>query len=482
MNNGSFIMNTLFFLPEMPGVSIAIWIVVSMIFLFLARDPVLKMIQACSEATAGGLRKLAEWMKNTAQSMREKDRKVLLESGVARIQGEILQEFSRIDMANTKALNGYPKLQLRLDDSVSQIERDYEECGQITPQAPGWSDVIESISRAQDSSNDRIIEKMLSEIHKSALDGEKKATSEFRDSTSKRHKILNSMAPIWKRVEKLGKEINGKVDQVMENSKNIEKYMSRYEKISTAEPESIDMLSSKVTKLFIISLIVIFVGLIGAFINFNLIALPMSELVPAGVRVAGMQVSEVSALVIVALELVLGIFMFEAIGVTHTFPQIANMTRGKRKIILCGCLLGLFFLSSVEASLAVLRENLAEARTALDLSLAGDSTTSVTNVNSQITLIGQALLGFVLAGLDEHLQRDSDDRQDPRQHAFARAYTIVITLLCQLATALAYLIEGLFNILVHLFDIYIIIPTQIANLFNGKPDGKSVSGKRVSAT
>lgn len=467
-------MDNLYFLPNMPGVSIAVWIAASMVFLFLAKEPVLKTINACSDASAGGLRKLAEWMKAAAHAMREKDRKVLLESGVAKIQGEIQQEFTRIEMANTKALNGYPKLQLRLDDSVSQLERDYEECGQITPQAPGWSEVIDSISRAQDSSNDRIIEKMLSEIHKSAIDGEKKALSEFRDSTSKRHKILSSMAPVWKRVEKLGKEVNGKVDKVMENGKNIDKYMKRYEKITTAEEESIDMLSSKVTKLFIISLIVIFVGLIGAFINFNLIALPMSELVPAGVRVAGMQVSEVSALVIVALELVLGIFMFEAIGVTHTFPQISNMTRGKRKIILFGCLLGLLFLSSVEASLAVLRENLAEAKTALDISLAGESAASVENVNSQITLIGQALLGFVLPWILAVIAIPLEMFIEASQHAFARAYTILITLLCHLATAIAYVIDGLFKILAHLFEIYIIIPTQIASLFNGKSGGKSV--------
>jgi len=468
-------MDTIYFLPDMPGVSIAVWIIASMAFLFLAREPVLKMIQACSDATAGGLRKLAAWMKDTAHAMREKDRKVLLESGVAKIQGEIVQEFSRIDMANTKALNGYPKLQLKLDDNISQIQSDYEECGQVTPQAPGWSEVIESISRAKDTNNDRIIEKMLSEIHKSAVDGEKKAISEFREATSKRHKILSSMAPVWKRVEKLGKEINDKVDRVMENSKNIEKYMSRYEKISTAEPESIDMLSSKVTKLFIISLIVIFVGLVGAFINFNLIALPMSELVPAGVRVAGMQVSEVSALVIVALELVLGIFMFEAIGVTHTFPQISNMTRGKRKIILFGCLLGLLFLSTVEASLAVLRENLAAAKNLLDISLAGDSAaSSKENVNSQITLVGQALLGFVLPWILAVIAIPLEMFIEASQHAFARAYTILITLLCHLATAIAYLIEGLFKILGHLFEIYIIIPTQIASLFNGKSDGKSV--------
>ena len=476
MNLGYIDMNTLYFLPDMPGVSIAVWVVASMIFLFLAKEPVHKMLQACSDATAGGLRKLSEWMKKTVEAMREKDRKVLLESGVAKIQGEILQEFSKIDMANTKALSGYPKLQLRLDDSISQIERDYEECGQVTPQAPGWSEVIESISRAQGSNNDRIIEKMLSEIHKSAVDGEKKALSEFREATSKRHKILSSMASVWKRIEKLGKEINGKVDKVMENSKNIESYMTRYEKISAAEPESVDMLSSKVTKLFIISAIVIFVGLVGAFINFNLIALPMSELVPAGVRVAGMQVSEVSALVIVALELVLGIFMFEAIGVTHTFPQISNMTRGKRKIILFGCLLGLLFLSSVEASLAILRESLAEAKTALDISLAGELAATVANVNSNITVIGQAALGFVLPWILAVIAIPLEMFIEASQHAFARIYTILITLLCYLATALAYLIEGVFNILVHVFDIYVIIPSQIAGLFsNGKQGGKSVS-------
>ncbi len=468
-------MNSFYILPDMPGVSIAVWVVASMIFLFLAKEPMHKVIQACSDATAGGLRKLAAWMKHTAETMREKDRKVLLESGVAKIQGEIVQEFHKIDMANTKALDGYPKLQLKLDENISKIERDYQDCGQVSPQAPGWSEVIEAIGRAQGATNDRIIENMLSEIHKSAVDGEKKAISEFRDATGKRHKILNSMAPVWKRIEKLCKEINSKVERVMENSRNIEKYMARYEKIAAAEPESIDMLSSKVTKLFIISLIVIFVGLVGAFINFNLIALPMSELVPAGVRVAGMQVSEVSALVIVALELVLGIFMFEAIGVTHTFPQISNMSSGKRKIILFGCLLGLLFLSSVEASLAILREHLAEAKTALDISLAGESAASAQNANSQITVIGQAALGFVLPWILAVIAIPLEMFIEASQHAFARFYTILITLLCHLFTAIAYLVEGLFNILVHVFDIYIIIPVQIASLFNGKAGGKSVS-------
>jgi hypothetical protein len=416
---------------------------------------------------------MASWIKISVEAMRAKDRKVLLESGLAKIQGEILQEFHKIDTANTKSIAGYPELQLKLDESIAKIDGDYKECGQVAPEAPGWSEVVETIARAQGSTGDRIIEKMLSEIHKSAVAGEKKALAELRDVAGKRHKILGSMAPVWKRIEKLGKEINHKADKVIENSRNIDKYMEQYEKITTGGAESIDMLSSKVTKLFIISLIVIFVGMVGAFINFNLIALPMSELVPAGVRVAGLAVSEVSALVIVALELVLGIFLFEAIGVTHTFPQIANMTRGKRKIILYGSLFGLLFLSSVEASLAILREHLAEAKTALDRSLAGESATVAESIDSNITVIGQALLGFVLPWILAVIAIPLEMFIEASQHAFAKIYTVIVTLICHLANMIAFLIEGFFKILIHVFDIYIIVPLQISRIFKGKPIGAS---------
>ncbi len=104
------------------------------------------------------------------------------------------------------------------------------------------------------------------------------------------------------------------------------------------------MLSAKATKLFIFSMLVILVAGFGAFINFQLIALPMSELVPAGSRVLGLQVSDVSALVIVTLEIVLGIFLMEALGITGIFPQVAGMTISKRRILLYASLTGLFSL------------------------------------------------------------------------------------------------------------------------------------------
>lgn len=456
-------------LQDISALYIGIGIVTSMIFLFFARDPAHKAIQALSMGTAGGLRKIAVWAKSASDAMREKDRKVILESGVAKIEAEIHQAFTKMESANIQSLSSYPKVQLKLDENITKIEADYKECGQAKPQAPGWTEVIEAISRAKGSVGDRIIERMLGEIHKSAVSGEKKALSEFRDVASKRHKILNSMAPAWKRVEKLGKEVNHKVDQVIENSSKIDKYMNDYAKISKGGPESVDMLSSKMTKLFIVSLLVIFFGAVGAFVNFNLIALPMSELVPAGTRIAGLAVSQVSALVIVALELVLGIFLFEAVGVTNTFPQIAGMARNKRKILLYGSLFGLLFLSSVEASLAVLREALTEAKSALDHSLAGGSgAVSENDTNSQITLVGQALLGFVLPWILAVIAIPLEMFIEASQHVFAKIFAMLTTLFGHIANALAYLLEGFFNVLIHAFDIYIIVPMKIYDMAKGK--------------
>ncbi len=462
-------MESLYFVPTMPALSIAIWVVLSMVFLFFAREPMHKVIGALQTSTVGGLRKIAAWAQEAANDMRKKDRKVLLESGVASAQEKIMQEFRSIEAGYAKHLADYPKLQLRLDEGISKIEADYKECGQLTPQAPGWGDVIETISRAEQATGDRIIEKMLNEIHKSAVSGEKKALAEYRDAAGKRHKILGSMASVWKRIEKVSNEVNKKVDNVRETTGNIDKLMAKFTKLTKGGEESVDMLSSRMTKLFIFSLFVITVAIFGAFINFQLIALPMSELVPAGTRVAGMMVSEVSALVIVALEIVLGIFLLEALGITNIFPQIAGMTMGKRRILLIASLFGLFFLASVEASLAVLRESLAAAKTALDNSLAGIAVAAPTNEEiSNITVIGQATLGFVLPWILAMVAVPLEMFIEASQHAFTRIFSVLTTLFSHVANALAYLIETFFGLIIHLFDAYIIIPKQIATMISGK--------------
>lgn len=462
-------MTDLYIWPEMPFISIATLVTASMIFLYLARTPLHLALQSLDEGIAGGLTKISIWINNLVEKMREKSKKVLLESSIADCEQKIAHEFKRVDVSYTKHLADYPKLHLKLDESIATIDADFKDCGQTVPEAPGWNQAVESIANMKGAaSGDRIIEKMLKELHKSAVDGEKAALAEMRKTAGQRHKILSALAPTWNKILKAMNTVNTKVELVLETSGKIDKYMKEYESVRNGGADSIDILSSKATKLFIFSTLVIIIAGFGAFINFNLIALPMSELVPAGTRVLGMQVSDVSALVIVMLEIVLGIFLMESLGITNIFPQIASMTLSKRRILLYAALLGLLFLASVEAALAILRENIAETNAATTQALAGKMATTSSTEGSQITVIGQATLGFVLPWILAMVAVPLEMLIESSQYVLNKLLILVIVLVGYLIGIIGHLISTTMKIIIHLYDAYIIIPTKIGNLFPSK--------------
>ncbi|MDH5388701.1 MAG: hypothetical protein OEY06_09645 [Gammaproteobacteria bacterium] len=462
-------MSNLYIWPEMPFLSIATLVAASMVFLYLARTPLHMALQSLDDGIAGGLNKISTWINSLVEKMREKSKKVLLESSIADSEQKIAQEFKRVEASYTKHLADYPALHLKLDENIAIIDADFKECGQAVPEAPGWNDAVTAIAGITGTaSGDRVIEKMLKELHKSAIDGEKLALAEMRKTASQRHKILSGLAPIWNKILKAMAVVDTKISLVLETTSKIEKYMKEYESVRNGGADSIDMLSSKATKLFIFSTLVIVIAGFGAFINFNLIALPMSELVPAGTRVLGLQVSDVSALVIVMLEVVLGIFLMEALGITNIFPQIATMTLSKRRILLYAALLGLFFLASVEAALAILRDHIAETNAATTQALAGKTATTATAEGSQITIIGQATLGFVLPWILAMVAVPLEMLIESSQHVLNKLLILVIVLVGYLIAMIAHLISTVMKTFIHLYDAYIIIPTKIGELFISK--------------
>ncbi len=461
-------MKSLYIWPDMPAISIAVLVAASMVFLYLARTPMHQALESINDGIAGGLTKIAEWIKEVVAKMRQKNRQVLLESSIAETEDKILHEFKRMEAGHVKHLADYPALHLKLDESIATIDADYKECGQVIPEAPGWNDAAASIAQIKgNASSDRMIEKMLKELHKSALEGEKSALAEMRKTASQRHKILSGMSTTWGKILKVMKVVESKVSLVLETSHKIEKFMKEYDAIRQGGEQSIDMLSSRATKLFIFSMLVILVAGFGAFINFQLIALPMSELVPAGTRILGMQVSDVAALVIVTLEVVLGIFLMEALGITNIFPQIASMTMGKRRLLLIASLLGIFFLSSVEAALAVLREHIAETNAATTQALAGKAVTAA-DIDNNITVIGQATLGFVLPWILAMVAVPLEMLIESGQHVLTKIVILFIILLGYIVGILGHILATVMKAVIHLYDAYIIIPMQIGNLIKSK--------------
>jgi hypothetical protein len=462
-------MDSLYLWPQQPALSLFVLWLASVVFLWAARTPMLALLENLGRLLEDALRGLAKGCLASAQELRKRARAALVAAGQLDAQGKMEREFHRVDTTFAERAGQYSKLHRRLDELLGKLETDYQQSQEAPPQVPGWTSAVEALAKIP-APNDPNVQKVFESIRQSSRDAEKKALAAHREDSARRHRALGSMAPAWKQVRGLMAGLSDAVGKALESTRRIHGYVEEYEKVREDETSAARALAFSATKLFIVSAVVLCVALGGAFVNFQLIALPMSELVPAGARVGGIPVAQVSALVIVLLETVLGIFLMEMLGITELFPRLQGIPASRRKLILGIALAGLFFLASVESSLAVLRERIVEADAALKLSLAGEESRLVSQASgSRIPVVGQAVLGFVLPWVLALVAIPLEMLLDSGRHVVGTLLVLALQGLGQLASLAAQVSRALAGMLAQLYDVYVAIPLRIERAFRGEP-------------
>jgi hypothetical protein len=288
------------------------------------------------------------------------------------------------------------------------------------------------------------------------------------------------MRPVWKEIRGLMTRMKDLVGRAQETTAKVNSYVDEYNRIRKDEQEAARALAYSAAKLFTISLLVMGVALGGAFINFQLIALPMSELVPAGAHMGGVPVATISALVIVLMEIAVGIFMMDMLGITDLFPKLSAVPTGKRRLILGISMTALFFLAAVESSLAVLREMIVEADAALKMSLAGGGDAAVVEAStSNIPVVGQAVLGFVLPWILAMVAIPLEMLLDSGRHVLADLVALLLDGIGAIARLVAHVFRLVLRTLPKLYDVYVAIPLKIErSLRAGEPEEKPTPSRK----
>ncbi len=463
-------MQSLYLWPDKPALSLlALWLI-TQVLLYAARVPMHRALRGIGSAAGGGLRIVARWLQGVADELRRRNREVLLEAGRLETEARLEREFPRLAATFTTELKQYPALHRRLDESVRKIEEDLKASGLVPPEAPGWPEAVKAVA-SMPKAGDRTVQKVLEEIHHSAQASEKKALQEYREAVARRHKILAESASMWKVVLGVLAQVGKAVTGALEASNRIDGYMEKYEKLRRGEDAAERLLAASALNLFVISLFVVSVAGFGGMVNFQLIARPMSELVPGGGWILGMPVSMIAALVIVLMEVVAGIFVMETLGVTHLFPRIGALSTSRRRIIFLVALSGLALLAAIEASLAILREQLLEADKALALALAGEAVRGKQLVAapllSRIPMIGQAVLGFILPWILAMIAVPLEMLVESGRHVIGRALALAVRGSGILFRLLGHGARSLLALLTHVYDIYVIVPLQLERLLRG---------------
>lgn len=453
--------------PEQPGISAVIWLVILVILMWLARTPAHKAIISFSRIVRNAMRMAAKSVVIAEKHLKERNREVLLAQGLEITERYIEREFQRVENVVTRDLSAYPSLHRELVDQITRIDEDYQKSSEVPPEPQNYTEAIEAVSNIQ--GNESMVSKILGEIHVTMKHNHEIDIQEYRNSTKERHNLLKNMMPFWRALSKTLENVEKKILGLEERSKLIDKQIEKYEQIIAKTDNAIRSLSSSSMTGFFTSGLVLLIALLGVYVNFQIIALPMSEMVGGSARLGALRASDVAALVLVFFEIVVGLFLMEAVQITRLFPIIGSLDDKKRRYMAIGAFVFLFILASIESSLAYMRDILAADKEALTQSLAGMAVEAPEF--RWITTAGQMIMGFVLpfALMLVAIPLESFI------HSLRTVFGVVMVFILQV---LAYLIRQVGNFFFYLghftlniYDLVIFIPLKIeASIKNKETD------------
>jgi len=378
-----------------PALSLLLWVSGLIVVMYVARQPVHQIILSLVRSVRNALRLMAQSVMLAEKQLRNRNREVLLAQGQEHAERAIEREFQRVEAQVNRDLSGYPSLQRDLKEQITRIDEDYTQSGEVPPKPPEWLKAIEAVAEIPDNGSS-VVGKILSDIHNTLKKSLQKSIQEYRRANRERHTLLKKMMPYWRSLTSNLNTVEKKITGLEQRAAVIDNQMQSYDDIRQQTDFSERLLSSSSMTQFFISGVALCLALVGMYVNFQLVALPMGEMVGASSYLgsSSIRASDVAALFIISVEVILGLFLMESVGVTRLFPIINLLDDHKRKAIFWIMLTFLFIFAGIEASLAYMRDMLAADSKALSQVLSGAEV--VEPALSWIPSVAQMAMGFTL--------------------------------------------------------------------------------------
>jgi len=452
-------------IPGQPAVSIITWLVIIVVLMYLARKPAHQMILVATHSLRNALKIMATSVWKAEEKLKIRNQEVLLAHGREQVERYIEREFQRVETIINRDLSGYPTLQRDLNMQITRINEDYVHSGEVPPQPPEWLKAIETVAQIPSESSP-VVSKILNDIHSTLKKAMDKNVGEYRKANKERHGLLKKMMPYWRSLNKTLESVERKISGLESRSNVIDGHMQHYENILAKSDYAERMLSSSSLTQFFISGLVLMIASVGMYVNFQLVALPMSEMVGAGSYVGSVKASDVAALFIIAIEVILGLFLMESVGVTRLFPVISALDDKKRKAIIWSTFSFLLVFATIESSLAYMRDLLAADREALSQVLSG---VEVEEPEFRwIPSVGQMVMGFILPFALTFVAIPLESFIHSSRTVFGMVLAWLLRMISMGIRLVGNLLIGGGRFLVTLYDLIIFVPLRIEQMATGK--------------
>lgn len=462
-----------------PILSSLVWLVISISILYLGR-------QQAHTAIASGFRlmrnafRMGAWsLTRMNQQLQQRNKEVLLAQGEKELRTRIERDFSRVNSIVQRDLCQYPALHRQIKDAIDALEEDYQESSESAPLPPAWGDVVSTVV-ALPNSGDPAVNKILENIKQSIIDAQKQTLSEFRKTSANRQQLLKKMQPAWRKLDQHVDEVAAKIHSLDERSQAIDEQMQCYEEMRSEQDKAASILTASSLTQFFISGLVLTIAVLGGLINFQLIAMPMSEMVGGTSYIGAVKTSDIAAMVIILIEIAMGLFLLESLRITHLFPIIGSMDDQMRRRMMIISFTILFILAGIESSLAYMRDLLAMDSEALQQSLVGAATVQSQGVNHNwrwIPSVGQMVMGFILPFALAFIAIPLESFIHALRTVIGLLAQFVLKVLTSVMRVLAQASLQLGKLIITLYDLIILVPLAIERAVQRRLKDKAEDNK-----
>jgi len=439
--------------------------------LYFARNPAHQSILALSRILHSAMRLAARTVVRAQHNLMLRNREVLLASGRVASERIIEREFERMDASIKRELAQYPALHRKMNEGLEAINTDFVAATDMPPLHTQWSKAVQAIAKLP-AKNDPVIGSVLDDVCKSMNKAEARALQAYRDEGREHHRLLAKMMPHWRSLQSRLNEVDKNVKAVLLRGKTLDRHMEDYENIQRDTDRAERMLSSSSLNQFFISAFVLAIAVGGAMINFHLIARPMAEMVGGTRMIAGFQIADISALVIILVEISMGLFLMESLRITHLFPVISALNDRMRLRMLWITFSILLVLASVEAGLAFMREILMQEDLATSAHLRGSVVDTATSGAYWITTAAQMGMGFVLPFALVFVAIPLETFVHSLRSVLGILGVLVLRLLASVFRILGNVLYHIGGMLIRLYDLIIFAPLWL--------EGRITAGRSTS--
>ena len=331
---------------------VAAWLV-----LYLGRPSFHKGVRALGRFMRHPLRLAAHFVRAAAGDIRRRNGALMQAQARAEAALEIEREWARLDEVVRRDVQGFPALQEVLQRQIEQWETEFARSGEIPQASPEWTKALSAVARLK-TGDDGVGERIQAGFQAFVQKAQADALSERRKVVAERHRQLARAQRMWQVVARNLERVDNRLSRVAESAFSIHEAVERYQGLCERTPVFDRALVTSAASRLLVAGFVLVVAAGGAFMNAHLMEAPLRWLGIGGdLALAGHPASEIAAAVLIAVEVVAGIVLFDALDVTHLFGVVAILPSRTRRRAAGGALGLLMTLAALQAVLAFVREN-----------------------------------------------------------------------------------------------------------------------------